>query len=187
LYKQQVAKLKSKLAEFDARRSIADKAKLEFLKSGKFTVEGYNEANQVAADQYSKVDLPQKEKELIDKYNQNVSMKQGGFSGGKLGRSDDFQRFYDEYKAIFRKDPAVDETTGNPIPQFSGAPAQLGTPQKAPTTQSDSTGVSTADQRIGTLKQKFGANFDAAVSAAMTQNPGKSKEQIIELMYSKYK
>lgn len=127
IYDQQTAKIKRELEELKIRQTKALDKKMFFLENGIFTTEGLNQASKQAEINYTTKTKPQEEKEMIDLYNNNVDMKAGGFSGGRLGRGDDLERFISAYKDRFDGVAPVIKD-GKPIPQFGGSTGTQTTP-----------------------------------------------------------
>jgi len=128
IYNQQTEKIKRELEELKIRQEKACDAREIFLNKGQFTTQSYNEASKQAEVNYQTTAKPQEEKEMIDLFNNNVNMKAGGFSGGRIfsGRGDDLERFISAYKARFGVAPVIKD--GKPIPQFGGSTGTQTTP-----------------------------------------------------------
>lgn len=127
IYNQQTEKIKRELEELKIRQKKAYDARDTFLDKGQFTTQSYNEASKQAEINYATKTKPQEEKEMIDFFNNNVNMKFGGFSGGRLGRKDDLERFISAYKARFDGVAPVIKD-GKPIPQFGWSTGTQTTP-----------------------------------------------------------
>lgn len=127
IYNQQTEKIKRELEELKIRQKKAYDARDTFLDKGQFTTQSYNEASKQAEINYTTKTKPQEEKEMIDLFNNNVNMKAGGFSGDRLGRKDDLERFISAYKARFDGVAPVIKD-GKPIPQFGGSTGTQTTP-----------------------------------------------------------
>lgn len=110
---------RSQIEDLKARKKQLFEAKKRFQENGNYTVEGYNRAVSLAEKEYRATTKPKEEQEMVDAFNNNVSMKLGGFSGGRLGRTDDEERFIDAYKAKFGTMP-VRGPDGKYMTQFRG-------------------------------------------------------------------
>jgi hypothetical protein len=167
-YKGTINLLKKQLA-------VYEKVKVNLIEhGGSFTQDEVNTARLRATQSVD----PEAEQELIRKYNANVSQKEGGFSGGMIGRGDDQKRFKQAYYERFGKEAKFDNN-GNPVPQMGesvnmntgSTPTQdsvntdlgkqkaialIAALETAITKETDTNKISIARKKINDLKQQFG-------------------------------